>query len=212
MNAWTFPISVSNRTVEIDRPRSPTRASVKPVSATPAVRRGATDLRKLLLMGASRVEAANLPKPGDRETEEAYEVAHKLWISLDSRVTNASLAAFASDHSELGESMHRMATAADTLQRGLERYSTRTPSHGGEYRTPKSIAQDWRLYVGRLLQVEEQGRKLGFTSPIRSEVRGELRTESRLDEASGTGAAPRSPDNTSAGDNERGDPRAEFDG
>jgi hypothetical protein len=138
------------------------------VSVVRGGRRGAYDLHEQL--GGSYhspLTKAHLPAPDpeaeESEAKEAYEVAQKLWVGLESRVTNASVAAFASDHPELGESMHRLSTAADTLQRALERYSSNKRSHTtGELRTPDDIVRMWRDYVWCLLDVDERGCRLGF--------------------------------------------------
>jgi hypothetical protein len=73
-------------------------------------RRGAHDLYKPWgVRDDARLTGPDLPKPG-KPAAPSYELAQKLWLSLETRVTNASVAAFASEHPELGESMHRLAT------------------------------------------------------------------------------------------------------
>ncbi len=99
-------------------------------------------------------------------------------ISLETRVTNASVAAFASDHPELGESMHRLLTSADALKRGLQRYASNTRSHTGDLRTPDDIVRMWRDYVLCLLDVDERGRSLNFESPMLDISRVWLQRES----------------------------------
>jgi hypothetical protein len=136
------------------------------ISVVKGGRRGATDLQTPL--GGSknaRVEDRSLPDPGDPAVA-AYDVARELSVGLEGRVINASLAAFASEHPELGEAMQRLSTAADTLQRALERYSSDTPSHTGEPRKPEHIVAMWRDYAVCLLDVDKRGRALGFRSPM----------------------------------------------
>lgn len=84
-------------------------------------RRLADDLGRELRGDAPHVSAAKLPRSNESRAGKAYEVAHKMSESLGNRVARASLAAFAADQPQLGESMQQLASAADTLQRGLER-------------------------------------------------------------------------------------------
>jgi hypothetical protein len=126
-------------------------------------RRGAYDLHEEL-GGSFRscLTKDHLPEAGE-PAEEAHEVAQQLWIGLESRITNASVAAFASEHPELGESMFRLARAADALQRALERYSTKKPSHAtGKVPTAENIVTMWHDYVLCLLDVDARGRRLEF--------------------------------------------------
>jgi hypothetical protein len=73
--------------------------------------------------------------------------------------------------------MHRLATAADTLQRALERYSSNTPSHTGEYRTTEDIERMWRDFAMCLLDVYDRGRRLTFQFPMPNDSRSWLKSE-----------------------------------
>lgn len=149
-------------------------------------RRLADDLGRELRGEAVNVTAADLPSPKNPRAKRAYEVAHRMSESLGNRVARASLAAFAADKPELAESMQQLASAADTLQRGLERYSTGTTRHTGHPRTREDIERMWRDYVWWLLQVDGQGRHQGFSSEL-SELRGWLEEEKALRDPSAAG-------------------------
>ena len=87
-------------------------------SAVRGGRRGAEELGQYL---DQRAIATLAPK--NARSREAQREAHELWADLGGRVSQASLAAFASDQARLGESMHQLSMTADTLQQALKRYA-----------------------------------------------------------------------------------------
>jgi hypothetical protein len=147
-------------------------------SAVRGARRGAFDVREHLLGGKSRVEAGSLPRPRTWAARAAYRQASDLWVDLGDRVARATLAAFASDRSDLGEVMHTLATATDTLHRALKRYSRgeHSQTKGGPY-APEDIVVYWRDYVWWLLEADEAGRNEKFHSPIEEAQLRDLEAE-----------------------------------
>jgi hypothetical protein len=147
--------------------------------AVRGARRGAGDVRAHLGPGP-RVTVDCLPDPGKEEAKQAYEQAHALWVDLGDRVSRASLAAFASDTPELGESMHKLSTATDTLHRALKRYSADEPSQSkGSRYIKKDIVDYWRDYVWHVLTVDQQGRDTlkTYSSPLSDEQQDWLKAE-----------------------------------
>lgn len=136
-------------------------------------RRGADELRRHL--GG---DAVNQLDPKKENCEEAKQIAREVWVDLGDRVGRASLAAFASEEPELGEAMHQLSTAADTLQRALNRYCSEEPSKTlGRVYEPRHIKERWLDYVWWLVNVDDRGRVLKYSSPVTDKQRDWLRNE-----------------------------------
>jgi hypothetical protein len=131
-------------------------------------RRGAADIAEHLGHEMSRrVTLEGIPSPDSRDAKKAYRATDRLQIELGHRVGRASHAAWAASHAELDDSLHKLFRAADTLRRALDRYCAGKHSvTAGRPRTRDDIEGKWRDYVCWLLELDRQGRDLGFATPI----------------------------------------------
>lgn len=134
-----------------------------------AGRRGAADVAEQLRGSdpENLVRQSEMPAPDSEQARAAYHLTKELQVELGHRVTRASQAARAVDQSELDESLNGLFSAADTLQRALDRYITGTPSVSAErLRTGDDIEHKWHAYVCVLLRVYRQGRALDYPAVV----------------------------------------------
>jgi hypothetical protein len=150
--------------------------------AVKGARRGARDLRKLLGGEHEHVTATTLPRPLEARAELAADKAKQIWADLGDRVGRATMVAFASDEPELGETMHRLSTATDTLHRALERYAADQPSDSKKIKyEPGAIVAFWRDYLYYLREADTAGRSNldDYKSPFSDEHARWLRDETK---------------------------------
>ena len=128
-------------------------------------RRGAADIAEHL-RGRDvdrRVTAERIPRPESDDAEEAFRATDRLQVELGRRVGRASHAAWAASNAELDDSLHELFVAADALRRALDRYCTGKHSlSAGGPRTGTDIEAMWGRYVYWRIELNRQGRDLGF--------------------------------------------------